>query len=113
MDFKAMFLWLLGKMKKNKGEEFVEKCSSWIDKTIGDYNDFIRRNGQLHHPIKKNRYYDTFAADYPLKGFLDAASVCLKIEKSQIKKQLLRTRITDFIKRVPGVKYVFKIIRSR
>lgn len=23
MDFKAMFLWLLGKMKKNKGEEFV------------------------------------------------------------------------------------------
>lgn len=95
-----------------KGEEVVEKCSSMLDKTTGSYQDFIKRNGQLHHPIKKNRYYDTFEADYSLKGFLGTASVCLKNEKSLIKKQLLRTRLSDFINRLPGARYLIKIIKN-
>lgn len=94
-----------------EGESLVDKSGSLIDKTKGDYQDFVIRNGQLHHPIKKNRYYESFAADYPLKGFLDAASSSLKDEVKLLKKRLFRTRITGLIKRLPGTEWIINKTR--
>lgn len=72
------------------GEDFLELCGTNIHKTDGDYHDFIRRNGQLHHPIKKNAFYDTFLFEYPEKGFLKAARQSTSEDKKRLKKQLFR-----------------------
>jgi coenzyme F420-reducing hydrogenase beta subunit len=73
-----------------KGDALVEKCSSLIDKTTGDYSDFVRRNGQLHHPIKKNAFYESFLIEYPKDGFKKAAQRSLKGEIKRLRKELFR-----------------------
>jgi coenzyme F420-reducing hydrogenase beta subunit len=85
-----------------KGEELVDQCGSKIDKTAGDYRDFIKRNGQLHHPIPKNAFYDTFMSEYPHVGFLKAASSCLKTEKKRLKKQIFRQWLSSKYHRIFG-----------
>lgn len=94
-----------------KGELMVEKCSSLIDKTNGDYSDFVRRNGQLHHPIKKNAFYDSFAIEYPHNGFLNAAKNNLKVEKRRLKKELFRVKVKELIESIPVLNAIIKIIR--
>lgn len=95
-----------------QGMILMNECDTLINTVAGNYHDFVRRNGQLHHPIKKNSFYDSFVVEYPLKGFLFAAKICLKNEKKRIKKQILRSKIVDFIKKVPGTAYIIKIIRK-
>lgn len=73
-----------------KGESLVETCGSLIDKVIGDYQDFIKRNGQLHHPINKNAFYDSFLMEYPRDGFFMAAHHSLRIEKKRLRIDLFR-----------------------
>ena len=95
-----------------QGMRFKKECATIINTTVGDYSDFVRRNGQLHHPIKKNSFYDSFAAKYPLNGFLYTAKTCLKNEKKRIKKLILRSIIVDFIMKVPGTAYIINKIRK-
>ena len=80
-----------------KGSALLEDCSSLLDKTVGDYQDFINRNGQLHHPIKKNSCYDSFAFEYPSNGFLKTAKDNLKFEKRRLKRELLRAKVVGYI----------------
>lgn len=95
-----------------KGMKLLNECNTLINTMAGNYHDFVRRNGQLHHPIKKNNFYDSFVAEYPLKGFLNTAKTCLKNEKIRIKKQILRSKIVDFVKSIPGAEYFINKIRS-
>ena len=96
----------------SQGTRLINECDAFINKTVGDYQSFIRRNGQLHQSVKKNLFYNSFAAEYPLNGFLNTAKIYLKNEKRRIKKQLFRTKIADFIKSVPGTEYVINKIRG-
>lgn len=96
----------------SQGTRLINECDAFINKTVGDYQSFIRRNGQLHQSVKKNSFYNSFAAEYPLNGFLNTAKIYLKNEKRRIKKQLFRTKIADFIKSVPGSEYVINKIRG-
>lgn len=94
-----------------KGEALVEKCGTIIDKTNGDYQDFVKRNGQLHHPIKKNAYFESFAIEYTMNGFLNAAKNNLKVEKRRLKKELFRVKVKELIESIPVLNAIIKIIR--
>lgn len=86
----------------SQGTGLVDNCASLIDKTIGDYQDFIKRNGQLHHPIKKNAFYEFFLSEYPQKGFLKAAQNSLKVDKKRLRKELFRKWVASKIHSVFG-----------
>lgn len=93
------------------GRALVDSIEAHINKTEGDYKDFVKRNGQLHHPIKKNANYDSFAIEYPLKGFFDAAKNNLKVEKQRLKKELFRVKVKELIKSIPILNAIIKRIR--
>lgn len=95
------------------GNALVDSLVMHISKTEGNYQDFVKRNGQLHHPIKKNPFYDTFSVRYPKDGFLISAKDNLKVDKRRLKKELFRVRVREFIKSIPGVKLVIKQIKNK
>lgn len=96
-----------------QGSILLDNCASSLDMTPGVYQDFINRNGQLQHPIKKNAFYDSFAALYPEEGFLRAAKDSLKEEKIRLKKQILRTKIINIIKSIPGIELLHSTLLKR
>ncbi|SFO08196.1 hypothetical protein SAMN05421741_11948 [Paenimyroides ummariense] len=72
MDFKAMFLWLLGKMKKNKGEEFVERRPTDMNPYVAGLprsvmTDYLKIPDEL---VEKFYYYlnDDYVIDQYIKS---------------------------------------------
>ena len=72
MDFKAMFLWLLGKMKKNKGEEFVERLPTEMNPYVAGLprsvmTDYLKIPDEL---VEKFYYYlnDDYVIDQYIKN---------------------------------------------
>jgi len=72
MDFKAMFLWLLGKMKKNKGEEFVERRPTDMNPYVAGLprsimTDYLKIPDEL---VEKFYYYlnDDYVIDQYIKN---------------------------------------------
>ena len=67
----------------------------------------------MQHPIKKNAFYDSFAVLYPEEGFLRAAKDSLKEEIIRLKKQILRTKIINIIKSIPGIELLYSTLLKR
>ena len=72
MDFKAMFLWLLGKMKKNKGEEFVLRRPTEMNPYVAGLprsvmTDYLKIPDEL---VEKFYYYlnDDYVIDQYIKN---------------------------------------------
>lgn len=72
MDFKAMFLWLLGKMKKNKGEEFVLRRPTEMNPYVAGLprsvmTDYLKIPDEL---VEKFYYYlnDDYVIDQYIKS---------------------------------------------
>lgn len=72
MDFKAMFLWLLSKMKKNKGEEFVERRPTDMNPYVAGLprsvmTDYLKIPDEL---VEKFYYYlnDDYVIDQYIKN---------------------------------------------
>ncbi|MEG1021574.1 MAG: hypothetical protein RSE50_08650 [Myroides sp.] len=72
MDFKAMFLWLLSKMKKNKGEEFVGRRPTDLNPYVAGLprsvmTDYLKIPDEL---VEKFYYYlnDDYVIDQYIKN---------------------------------------------
>lgn len=72
MDFKAMFLWLLGKMKKNKGEAFVLRKPTEMNPYVAGLprsvmTDYLKIPDEL---VEKFYYYlnDDYVIDQYIKN---------------------------------------------
>ena len=94
----------------NKGKELVENCSSLLNLISHEYSDFVSRNGQLSWSIKRHKHYDTFFMDNQKLGFVVAASKSLKEDIVRIKRNLLLSRLSSYIYKIPGAKWFYKRI---
>ena len=86
MDFKAMFLWLLGKMKKNKGEEFVERKPTDMNPYVASLprsimTDYLKIPDEL---VEKFYYYlnDDYVIDQYIKNGDEAKWRMYLLDKS-------------------------------
>ncbi len=86
MDFKAMFLWLLGKMKKSKGEEFVERKPTDMNPYVASLprsvmTDYLRIPDEL---VEKFYYYlnDDYVIDQYIKSGDEAKWRMYLLDKS-------------------------------
>ena len=79
------------------GQHLMDECNSMMNIVSGDFSDFVKRNGQLDHPINKYRLYDEFVKDYQEHGFLWAAKKSTKDEKKRVKKAILKTKIKEIV----------------
>ena len=86
MDFKAMFLWLLGKMKKNKGEEFVERRPTDMNPYVAGLprsvmTDYLKIPDEL---VEKFYYYlnDDYVIDQYIKSGDEAKWRMYLLDKS-------------------------------
>lgn len=72
-------------------------CESW------NYEDFIRRNGQLSHPINKHPQKKKFEEIYSTQGFEKAIDVALEETLKTIKRNLFRNKLKRFILKTPFI----------
>lgn len=79
----------------------------------GNCSDFIKRNGQLHHPIKKSVGYEEFASLYPKLGFKTAAKRSLNADYRRIRKNMFLNCLSSVIYSVPGMRWALNTIRNR
>lgn len=86
MDFKAMFLWLLGKMKKNKGEEFVLRRPTEMNPYVAGLprsvmTDYLKIPDEL---VEKFYYYlnDDYVIDQYIKNGDEAKWRMYLLDKS-------------------------------
>lgn len=70
-------------------------CKSW------NYEDFIKRNGQLDHPIKKHPKRKQFEEIYSAYGFEEAIDIVLDETLKTIKRNLFRNKIKSLILNTP------------
>ncbi len=94
------------------GQHLLELCEAKINVLPSNYSDFIKRNGQLDHPLRRFHLYGNFIKDYEEHGFLWASQKNLKEEKQNVRKALLKMRIKDCILSMPLGNKVVGILRN-
>lgn len=72
-------------------------CKSW------DYEDFIRRNGQLDHPICMHPKRQQFEEVYYANGFEKAINITLEETLKTIKRNLFRNKVKSLIIKIPFI----------
>lgn len=94
------------------GRKLLSDCHSYLNVSSADYSEFIKRNGQLDHPLKRFDLYEDFVRDYTEYGFLWAAKKNLKKEKKYIRRSLLKMKIKDIIFSVPFGEKIINLMRN-
>ena len=94
------------------GQHLLELCQAKINAQPSNYSDFVKRNGQLDHPLKRYRYYGDFIKDYEEHDFLWASQKNLKEEKQSVRKAILKMWIKDCILSMPMGNQIVRILRS-
>ena len=97
----------------NQGAKLLQEASSMLNLLDGDYSDFVKRNGQLEHPIKKHPKYEEFAQHYPQKGFLTSISSCIAADLKRIRRNNLLSKLSRIVYKIPGTKKLYKKIVRR
>lgn len=77
--------------------ESLMACKSW------DYEDFIRRNGQLDHPTSKPPKRQQFEEVFSANGFEKAINITLEETLKTIKRNLFRNKVKSFIIKIPFI----------
>lgn len=91
------------------GKALMSNCESLIECKSWDYEDFIRRNGQLEHPIKKHPQKKLFEEIYSANGFEVAINLTLDETLRIIRKNILLNKMKCLILKIPFIrKIVFK-----
>ena len=86
----------------NKGERLVNNHKDYLHMLPSEYISFVKRNGQLHHPIKKDDNYQSFLYDYGRMGFIHAAKKNLWKRSLEIRIHLALNRISSLKHKVFG-----------
>ena len=97
----------------SKGASLVSKISPFVNLLDGNYADFVKRNGQLHHPIKKSMGYAKFSELYPQIGFINSAKIGLRDDLRRIKRNIAINRLSSIIYTIPGVKLLRYKIKNK
>lgn len=93
-----------------KGKQLLNECSSNIICIPADMNDFVARNGQLHHPMPKHKFYEQFHQDYLSHGWKYVCKKYVKEEKKRVRNALLVLKIRDLIYMIPGMRSLYSIV---
>lgn len=97
----------------NNGTELFNEIKEQLNQCEGDYSIFVKRNGQLHHPMRRSVGYDMFAKLYPQLGFKNAARKSLTADYCRIRKNMFLNCLSSVIYSVPGMKWALNTIRNR
>ena len=84
-------------VNSEKGVNLIKEGQDLISLLSGDYSGFVKKNGQLSHPIKKNERYEGFKTDYPRLGFHKAAKKHLRMQILIIRKNMFINKIADLV----------------
>lgn len=95
------------------GQKLLTECQPNVNVLAADYAGFIKRNGQLDHPLKKFSLYDEFVKDYTDHGFLWAAKKNLKTEHKNVRRAFLKMRIKNVVFSIPLGNKILSLIRKR
>lgn len=90
-------------------EKGIALLDSYKDAFIivsSEYDGFVKRNGQLSHPLKKNERYEGFKKDYPALGFHKAT-------KKHLRKQMLIIRKNMFINKIADLGHALRLNRIK
>lgn len=82
------------------GQQFFNINDSMFDFVEWSYEDFIRRNGQLNHPINKNPKRNQFESLYLAGTFRDAINETLHENIKIIKRRLLFNKLKKYMSRI-------------
>ena len=86
----------------SKGERLVNNHKDYLHMLPSEYISFVKRNGQLHHPIKKDDNYQSFLYDYGRMGFIHAAKKNLWKRSLEIRIHLALNLISSLKHKVFG-----------
>ncbi|WP_287621481.1 Coenzyme F420 hydrogenase/dehydrogenase, beta subunit C-terminal domain [Parabacteroides sp.] len=93
-----------------KGKWLLDECSSKIISVLADVDNFVARNGQLHHSMPKHEFYESFHRDYLNHGWKYVCEKYVKLEKRRVRKALLVLKIRDLIYTIPGMRSLYSIV---
>ena len=93
-----------------KGQKLFSYCAQDVIYEQSSLNVFVKINGQLHHPMKKPPFYDSYHIDYKDKNYKFVCSKYLPSEKNRIKRSQIKNLIRDIVYLIPGVKYIYKLL---
>lgn len=85
------------------GKSLMRECELLIDCESWDYEDFIKRNGQLNHPIKMHPKRKLFEEIYSASGFKEAINSTLDETLRMIRKNIFLNRIKYLITRITSI----------
>lgn len=95
------------------GKKLLSMCEDSYAHAEWDYEDFIRRNGQLKQPIRRHPKRDQFEKIYAIAGYDTALSETLHQDLKNIRKNILLNTISSIINRTPVVRTIYKKLRNR
>ena len=95
------------------GDRLLEICGNSYKAISWEYEDFIKRNGQLKQPIKRHVKRDEFEHLYCSKGYEYALNKTLRNDLKKIRKSFFLNAIASLVHRTPIVKSVYNIIRNK
>lgn len=95
------------------GKKLLSMCEDSYAHAEWDYEDFIRRNGQLKQPIRRHPKRDQFEKIYATAGYDTALSETLHQDLKNIRKNILLNAISSIINRTPVVRTIYKKLRNR
>lgn len=95
------------------GKRLLALCENEFTQVGWDFEDFIKRNGQLKQPIRRHPKRDQFEQIYVSIGYERALSEALHQDLKSIRKNILLNAISSIINRTPVVRTIYKKLRNR
>lgn len=95
-----------------KGTETFEKCSVNLTIEERQIREAILGNGQLQHPLARNKYSDRFRELYPYEGFKESCRLCLKEDYKRFRNQQIKKHIISLIAHIPFSKQCYHVIKD-
>lgn len=94
------------------GKKLMSMCKDSCELVEWDYEDFIKRNGQLKQPIRRHPKRDQFEELYCSKGFQSAIKESLRVDLNRIRKIILFNLIDSTLSTIPIIKIIYKQLKS-
>ena len=71
------------------------------------YDDFIIRNGQLKHPVKRHSNRDLFEKLYKSVGYNAALTNTIYNDLRKIRKNIILNKVVELINRIPIINLLY------
>lgn len=95
------------------GVNLLTLCGDSFKSVEWDYEDFIKRNGQLKGPIRRHLKRDQFEKLYSIGGYSKAISETLDKDLKNIRKNILLNKISVILYCTPIIRTIYKKLRKK